>query len=55
MPNTDFLAGRMRDSKDFLNREMDFKDVNSPPIKFQGLTVSGKKLFIKVSVRQQIS
>ena len=26
----------------FLNREIDFKDVNSLPIKFQDLTVSGK-------------
>ena len=42
MPNTDFLDGRMGDSKDFLNREMDLKDVNSLPVIFQDLTVSGK-------------
>ena len=38
-----FLAGRMRDNKEFLNREMDLKDVNSLPIIFQDLTVSEKK------------
>ena len=42
IPNTDFLAGRMRDRREVLNREIDFKDVNSLPIKFQDLTVSGK-------------
>ena len=51
----DFLLRRISGIREFLNKEMGVIDVYSLPIWFQDLMVSGKKLFIKVEVRQRIS